>query len=82
MAALSHRIQAAYDAIVIGAGIQGSFTAYHLAQRRRNTLLLEQVLESLVLIPPALLCPCPDAPGEAFADLWTLCRCMQRSRSH
>ncbi|XP_048822648.1 peroxisomal sarcosine oxidase [Lagopus muta] len=31
-----------YDAIVIGAGIQGSFAAYHLAQRRRDTLLLEQ----------------------------------------
>uniref|UniRef100_A0A8C9EXF5 Peroxisomal sarcosine oxidase n=1 Tax=Pavo cristatus TaxID=9049 RepID=A0A8C9EXF5_PAVCR len=33
---------ASYDAIVIGAGIQGSFAAYHLAQRRRDTLLLEQ----------------------------------------
>ncbi|NWH72300.1 SOX oxidase, partial [Piaya cayana] len=40
MAAPRH--QAAYDAIVIGAGIQGSFTAYHLAQRHKNTLLLEQ----------------------------------------
>ncbi|XP_064022096.1 peroxisomal sarcosine oxidase isoform X2 [Pogoniulus pusillus] len=44
MAALSQRIQAAYDAIVIGAGIQGSFSAYHLAQRHRNTLLLEQFI--------------------------------------
>ncbi|NXR14042.1 SOX oxidase, partial [Semnornis frantzii] len=44
MAALSQLIQATYDAIVIGAGIQGSFTAYHLAQRHRNTLLLEQFI--------------------------------------
>ncbi|KAM6242194.1 peroxisomal sarcosine oxidase [Porphyrio hochstetteri] len=44
MAALSQPQQDTYDAIVIGAGIQGSFTAYHLAQRRRNVLLLEQFL--------------------------------------
>ncbi|XP_063002648.1 peroxisomal sarcosine oxidase isoform X2 [Elgaria multicarinata webbii] len=31
-----------YDAIVVGAGIQGSFAAYHLAKRQRRTLLLEQ----------------------------------------
>ncbi|XP_077167875.1 peroxisomal sarcosine oxidase [Paroedura picta] len=31
-----------YDAVVVGAGIQGSFTAYHLAKRGRKTLLLEQ----------------------------------------
>ncbi|NP_001090110.1 pipecolic acid oxidase L homeolog [Xenopus laevis] len=31
-----------YDCIVIGAGIQGSFTAYHLAKLRKKTLLLEQ----------------------------------------
>lgn len=43
MAALSQPQQASYDAIVIGAGIQGSFTAFHLAQRHRDTLLLEQV---------------------------------------
>ncbi|XP_027582585.2 peroxisomal sarcosine oxidase [Pipra filicauda] len=36
--------KATYDAIVIGAGIQGSFTAYHLAQRHRDTLLLEQFI--------------------------------------
>ncbi|XP_068765641.1 peroxisomal sarcosine oxidase [Struthio camelus] len=33
-----------YDAIVIGAGIQGSFAAYHLAERGKDTLLLEQFL--------------------------------------
>ncbi|NXP25224.1 SOX oxidase, partial [Scytalopus superciliaris] len=42
MAAPSQPQKATYDAIVIGAGIQGSFTAYHLAQRRKDTLLLEQ----------------------------------------
>ncbi|KAJ7416412.1 Peroxisomal sarcosine oxidase [Willisornis vidua] len=42
MAAPSQPQKATYDAIVIGAGIQGSFTAYHLAQRHRDTLLLEQ----------------------------------------
>ncbi|XP_048857519.1 peroxisomal sarcosine oxidase [Brienomyrus brachyistius] len=31
-----------YDCIVIGAGIQGSFTAYHLAKNNRKTLLIEQ----------------------------------------
>ncbi|XP_004707382.1 peroxisomal sarcosine oxidase [Echinops telfairi] len=32
------------DAIVTGAGIQGCFTAYHLAQRGKRVLLLEQFL--------------------------------------
>ncbi|XP_060114938.1 peroxisomal sarcosine oxidase [Heteronotia binoei] len=31
-----------YEALVVGAGIQGSFTAYHLAKRGQKTLLLEQ----------------------------------------
>ncbi|KAM6163225.1 peroxisomal sarcosine oxidase [Rhynchocyon petersi] len=31
-----------FDAIVIGAGIQGCFTAYHLARHRKKVLLLEQ----------------------------------------
>ncbi|XP_061460748.1 peroxisomal sarcosine oxidase [Rhineura floridana] len=31
-----------YDAIVVGAGIQGTFAAYHLAKRGQKTLLLEQ----------------------------------------
>uniref|UniRef100_A0A4W4HTU8 Peroxisomal sarcosine oxidase n=1 Tax=Electrophorus electricus TaxID=8005 RepID=A0A4W4HTU8_ELEEL len=31
-----------YDCIVIGAGIQGSCTAYHLAKNNKTTLLLEQ----------------------------------------
>ncbi|KAG5203670.1 hypothetical protein R6Z07M_010345 [Ovis aries] len=31
-----------YDAIVIGAGIQGCFTAYHLAKHSKKILLLEQ----------------------------------------
>ncbi|EAW51168.1 pipecolic acid oxidase, isoform CRA_a [Homo sapiens] len=31
-----------WDAIVIGAGIQGCFTAYHLAKHRKRILLLEQ----------------------------------------
>ncbi|XP_074746181.1 peroxisomal sarcosine oxidase isoform X2 [Strix uralensis] len=44
MAAPSQPHQATYDAVVIGAGIQGSFAAYHLAQRHRDTLLLEQFI--------------------------------------
>ncbi|NXE84244.1 SOX oxidase, partial [Cochlearius cochlearius] len=44
MAASRQPCQATYDAIVIGAGIQGSFTAYRLAQRHRDTLLLEQFI--------------------------------------
>ncbi|CAL8350256.1 unnamed protein product [Lota lota] len=31
-----------YDCIVIGAGVQGSFTAYQLAKNNKGTLLLEQ----------------------------------------
>ncbi|NXQ24224.1 SOX oxidase, partial [Alaudala cheleensis] len=42
MAAPSQPQKSTYDAIVIGAGIQGSYTAYHLAQRHKDTLLLEQ----------------------------------------
>ncbi|XP_030143683.4 peroxisomal sarcosine oxidase [Taeniopygia guttata] len=44
MAAPSQPQKSTYDVIVIGAGIQGSFTAYHLAQRHEDTLLLEQFL--------------------------------------
>lgn len=38
------------DAIVIGAGIQGCFTAYHLAKHGKRVLLLEQVLCPSVLL--------------------------------
>ncbi|XP_074045195.1 peroxisomal sarcosine oxidase [Macrotis lagotis] len=31
-----------YDAIVVGAGIQGCFTTYHFAKNKRKVLLLEQ----------------------------------------
>ncbi|XP_013914802.1 PREDICTED: peroxisomal sarcosine oxidase, partial [Thamnophis sirtalis] len=31
-----------FDALVLGAGIQGSCAAYHLARRRLKTLLLDQ----------------------------------------
>ncbi|XP_061074087.1 peroxisomal sarcosine oxidase [Conger conger] len=31
-----------FDCVVVGAGIQGSFTAYHLAKNNKRTLLLEQ----------------------------------------
>ncbi|XP_060902074.1 peroxisomal sarcosine oxidase [Labrus mixtus] len=34
--------EAVYDCIVIGAGVQGSFTAYQLAKKGKKTLLLEQ----------------------------------------
>ncbi|NXB01026.1 SOX oxidase, partial [Cnemophilus loriae] len=44
MAAPSQPQKSTHDVIVIGAGIQGSFTAYHLAQRHKDTLLLEQFL--------------------------------------
>ena len=32
-----------YDVVVIGAGIEGSSTAYQLAKRRKKVLLLDQV---------------------------------------
>ena len=38
-----------FDCIVVGAGIEGSATAYSLAQRGQRTLLLEQVLLTLWL---------------------------------
>ena len=33
----------AFDSIVVGAGIEGSATAYQFAKKGYNTLLLEQV---------------------------------------
>ncbi|XP_067422010.1 peroxisomal sarcosine oxidase [Emydura macquarii macquarii] len=42
MAAAGEPHSSLHDTIVVGAGIQGSFTAYHLAKRGRATLLLEQ----------------------------------------
>ena len=33
----------AYDVVVVGGGVEGSATAYHLAKDGRRTLLLEQV---------------------------------------
>ncbi|NXP50958.1 SOX oxidase, partial [Heliornis fulica] len=44
MAAPSQPQQATFSAIIIGAGIQGSFTAFHLAQSHRDVLLLEQFI--------------------------------------
>ena len=38
-----------YDVIVVGAGIEGSATAYHLAKKGQCTLLIEQVIISLSL---------------------------------
>ena len=32
-----------YEVTVLGAGIEGSATAYHLAKNKHDTLLLEQV---------------------------------------
>ncbi|XP_076591792.1 peroxisomal sarcosine oxidase isoform X2 [Chaetodon auriga] len=37
-------MNAEYDCIVIGAGVQGSFTAYQLAKKNKKTLLLEQFI--------------------------------------
>lgn len=34
--------QELYDCIIIGAGIQGSFTGYHLAKKGKKTIILEQ----------------------------------------
>ena len=38
-----------FDSIVVGAGIEGSATAYQFAKKGYNTLLLEQVSIKLVL---------------------------------
>uniref|UniRef100_A0A4X2KU89 Pipecolic acid and sarcosine oxidase n=1 Tax=Vombatus ursinus TaxID=29139 RepID=A0A4X2KU89_VOMUR len=35
-----------YDAIVVGAGIQGCFTTYHFTKNKRKVLLLEQVMSA------------------------------------
>ncbi|KAM8854531.1 peroxisomal sarcosine oxidase [Synchiropus picturatus] len=35
---------ASYDCVVVGAGVQGSFTAYQLAKRNKRTLLLDQFI--------------------------------------
>ena len=44
---MSIKAESDYDCIVIGAGVQGSFTAYHLAKKKKKTLLLEQVCDAL-----------------------------------
>lgn len=36
-----------YDVIVVGAGVEGSSTAYQLAKQGKKTLLLEQVSKLL-----------------------------------
>jgi len=74
MAAPSQPHQTTYAAIVIGAGIQGSFAAYHLAQRHRDTLLLEQVPTAPALpcphptVSPSHRVPSPDVLGRALAS--------------
>ena len=40
----------AWDCIVVGAGIVGSWTAYHLAAAGKYTLMLDQVYSLLLLI--------------------------------
>lgn len=50
-----------YDAIVIGAGIQGCFTAYHLAKHRKRVLLLEQVLCLFYMPDPKACLPFPPS---------------------
>ena len=41
-------IDMVYDAIVVGAGIEGSATAYEISSRGRQVLLVEQVGSSLL----------------------------------
>ncbi len=53
-----------YDVIVVGAGVEGSSTAYHLASHSKRTLLLEQV--SLV--------PRPNWEYIIISALWLLVR--------
>ena len=36
-------VERIYDAIVVGAGVEGSATAYSLAKQGKDVLLLEQV---------------------------------------
>ena len=38
-----------YDVIVVGAGIEGSSTAYQLARQGKKTLLLEQVRRTVTV---------------------------------
>ena len=41
-----------YDAIVVGAGVEGSATAYYLAKNGQKTLLLEQVIKKYEFYHP------------------------------
>jgi len=36
-----------YDYIVIGAGINGAWTGYHLAKLNQKTLIIEQVIKQI-----------------------------------
>ena len=40
---LRHKMAECFDVIVIGAGIEGSATAYNLSKNKKRILLLEQV---------------------------------------
>lgn len=52
--------KAEYDCIVIGAGVQGSFTAYQLTKRNKKTLLLEQVCHTRNLAPWVFIQRCAE----------------------
>lgn len=45
-----------YDCIVIGAGVQGSFTAHELVKKKQRTLLLEQVCVCVLNTNINILC--------------------------
>lgn len=66
-----------FDAIVIGAGIQGSFAAYHLIKRQKATLLLEQV--QTTPHPPQMLSSAKRGRNSRHASVVSYCTLNTRT---
>ena len=56
-----------YDVIVVGAGIEGSATAYYLSKQGKTTLLLEQVFRFFSQHVPVSNIFCLRVRASAFA---------------
>lgn len=66
-----------YDVIVVGAGVEGSSTAYHLAKSGKRTLLLEQVGKHLQFNTCSVICNLPLSVTTTYGVLYTPWHCKK-----